>query len=96
MSETEQGAFIFDVAAAVISTLAPFAKTAQVDTGTSGAAKIVEEVPATTPVGRKGKPLVVPKGTNSTTSIGGRQFSGHALVRMQRQGIVPTVVENVI
>jgi hypothetical protein len=33
---------------------------------------------------------------NQATTIGGRQFSGHALDVMQNRGIVPSVVENTI
>jgi len=35
-------------------------------------------------------------GTNSTTTIGDRIFSGHALDNMQSQGIMPSIVENTI
>jgi hypothetical protein len=33
---------------------------------------------------------------NTPTSIGGRQYSGHALDRMQQRGYVPSVVEDAI
>ncbi|MCW5746787.1 MAG: DUF4258 domain-containing protein [Alphaproteobacteria bacterium] len=33
---------------------------------------------------------------NSATTIGGRQYSGHALDQMQNRGIMPSVVENTI
>ncbi len=51
---------------------------------------------AATPVGRKGNPLTVRPGTNQPTTINGREFSGHALDRMQEKGIPPSVVENTI
>ncbi|NLD99661.1 MAG: DUF4258 domain-containing protein, partial [Fibrobacter sp.] len=51
---------------------------------------------ASTPIGRRGNPLQVPRGTNSPTSIGGRNFTGHALDQMQARGIMPSVVENAI
>ena len=33
---------------------------------------------------------------NTQTNVGGREFSGHALDRMQDRGIMPSVVENTI
>jgi RHS repeat-associated protein len=56
---------------------------------------------ARTPVGRNGNPLnvAIPEGRtalNSPTTISGRQFSGHALDRLQGQGIPPSVVEGII
>ncbi len=36
------------------------------------------------------------KAANSPTTIGGREYSGHALDRMQGQGITPSVVEGAI
>jgi hypothetical protein len=58
-------------------------------------------VDASTPVGRRGNPLnvAVPEGRtalNSPTTINGRQFSGHAIDRLQGQGIPPSVVEGAI
>ena len=38
----------------------------------------------------------MPDGTNQAREIGGRQYSGHALDRMQEQGITPTTVESTI
>jgi hypothetical protein len=49
-----------------------------------------------TPVGHRGKPLNVVPGTNSPTTIGGRKFTGHALDRMQEQGLTPSVIEDAI
>jgi RHS repeat-associated protein len=51
---------------------------------------------ASTPVGRKGSPLNVIPGTNQPATIGGREYSGHALDRMQERGLTPSVVENTI
>ncbi len=48
------------------------------------------------PVGRKGNLLHVSRGTNKPTQIGGRTYSGHALDRMQSQGIPSSAVENTI
>ncbi|HGM6325128.1 TPA: hypothetical protein ACKP8G_004856, partial [Serratia marcescens] len=54
------------------------------------------EISAKTPTGSKGNPLIVPDGINKPTIIGNREFSGHSLDRMQKQGITPTVVDNAI
>ncbi|MEM9556937.1 MAG: RHS repeat-associated core domain-containing protein [Acidobacteriota bacterium] len=56
---------------------------------------------ARTPVGRRGSPLVVtvPEGRtarNVATIIEGRQYSAHAVDRLQSQGIPPSVVEEVV
>ncbi len=52
-------------------------------------------IPPSTPVGRRYHQLgSVPP--NSPTSIGGRQYSGHAIDRMQQRGIPPSAVENTI
>lgn len=40
--------------------------------------------------------LKVQEGSNKPTTINDRQFSGHALERMQKQGITPSVVDNAI
>jgi hypothetical protein len=53
-------------------------------------------VSAATPVGRMGSELRVLRGSNSSATIAGRQFSGHALDKMQSQGLVPSVVEDTI
>ena len=55
-----------------------------------------DEVPASTPVGRRGSPMDVERGTNSPSSIGGRDFDGHALDQMQGRGVTPSVVEDTI
>ncbi len=59
------------------------------------------EVPAGTPVGRSGQQHVFPNPEypsprNNPTSISGRDYSGHAIDRMQERGFVPSVVENAI
>jgi len=38
----------------------------------------------------------VPAGTNAPATIGGRNFTGHALDQMQSRGFTPTIVENAI
>ena len=54
------------------------------------------EISAATPIGAKGRLLTVPDGTNAPATIGGREFSGHAVDRMQSQGMMPSAVENTI
>ncbi|GAA6121151.1 hypothetical protein Acidovoranil_32560 [Acidovorax sp. FG27] len=49
-----------------------------------------------TPTGRRGNPLDVTPGANSPTNIGGRDYSGHSLDRMQGRGILPSAVEDAI
>ena len=50
---------------------------------------------ASTPVGRKGKEIQVPR-SNKPAKIAGRDYSGHALDRMQERGLTPSTVENTI
>ena len=52
--------------------------------------------PASTPVGRRGSPLEVSRGTNKPTVINGRNYTGHALDQMQSRGFLPSVVEDTI
>jgi RHS repeat-associated protein len=52
--------------------------------------------PASTPVGRRGSPLDVEPGTNDPANIDGRDYTGHALDRMQGRGVTPTPVEDTI
>lgn len=49
-----------------------------------------------TPTGQRGSPIEVKPGTNEPTSIGGRDYSGHALDRMQGRGVPPSAVEDAI
>lgn len=53
-----------------------------------------------TPVGRRGDPLEVKDGTNPPGAIrtesGPRDYSGHSFDKLQREGITPRSVENVI
>ncbi len=61
------------------------------------AAKGVDKVvDAATPIGRRGSPIDVRRGTNSPAKIGDRDFTGHALDQMQGRGITPTVVNDTI
>jgi filamentous hemagglutinin len=59
------------------------------------------EPSASQPVGGRGQQNTwpnpdAPKPRNSPTNIGGREFSGHAVDRMQERGIPPSAVENAI
>jgi hypothetical protein len=56
----------------------------------------VTEVSPVTPTGSRGNRLDVTDGSNVPSTIGNLQYSGHALDRMQTQGITPSVVENAI
>ena len=56
----------------------------------------VKWVSPSTPVGSRNMPLQVPNGTNSPTVIGGQEFSGHAIDKLQKFGIPPSVVNNVV
>jgi RHS repeat-associated protein len=49
-----------------------------------------------TPTGRKGSPIDVAPGTNDPTTIDGRDYTGHALDRMQGRGVPPSAVEDAI
>ncbi len=54
-----------------------------------------------TPVGRAGQQHSfpnpnAPQPRNSPTTINGRQYSGHAIDRMQERGFTPSVIENTI
>ncbi|MFT3777045.1 MAG: RHS repeat-associated core domain-containing protein [Ottowia sp.] len=42
---------------------------------------------ASTPTGRRGSPMEVEPGTNDPTTIEGRDYTGHALDRMQGRGV---------
>ncbi|WP_145497024.1 hemagglutinin repeat-containing protein [Yersinia ruckeri] len=58
--------------------------------------KASNEISAKTPTGSKGNPLNIIDGQNKPVMIGNRDYSGHSLDRMQKQGITPTTVENAI
>ena len=64
--------------------------------GTLGAEGPAEGPPASTPEGRLGEPMNVPRGTNPDTAIGGRDFGGHSIDQMQGRGVPPSAVENTI
>jgi RHS repeat-associated protein len=49
-----------------------------------------------TAVGSRRSPVDVPRGTNTSTTIGGRYYTAHAIDEMQSSGIVPSMVEETI
>lgn len=51
---------------------------------------------ASTPTGSRENPMEVEDGSNEPTEIDGRDYSGHALDRMQGRGVTPTAVEEAI
>ena len=65
----------------------------------SGGGQQTSEPNAGEPIGRSGEPLVnSPQQAtrNQPATIGGQQFSGHALDQMQNRGIMPSVTRNTI
>ncbi|MFY5772714.1 hemagglutinin repeat-containing protein [Acinetobacter baumannii] len=72
------------------------AKTYKKETETTVNANISEDKNALTPIGREGSPLSVPRGTNSSSTINGNTYSGHALDEMQADGIMSSVVDNTL
>ena len=51
---------------------------------------------AAPPVGSKRSPIEIQPGTNAPANIDGRDYTGHALDRMQGRGIPPSVVNDTI
>ncbi len=69
-------------------------QTVQMSVGNAGGnapnnAQVVGEKPASAPVGSRGQQVPSIEG-NPPTTINGRQFSGHAVDRMQGRGLVPS------
>jgi RHS repeat-associated protein len=56
--------------------------------GSMASKRSAKMVDPSTPIGRRGNPLYVPRGTNAPTTIGGREFSGHSIDQMQSRGII--------
>ena len=54
------------------------------------------EATAAEVVGRRGAPIEIQAGRNAPATIDGRDFTGHALDRMQGRGLTPSVIENAI
>jgi hypothetical protein len=74
----------------------PCGSRARAARGEATASARVAETPASTPVGRRGSPMDVPRGTNAPGNIGGRQYTGHAFDQMQGRGITPSAVEHAL
>ncbi len=85
-----------DVAGKTIKAAEKALKAGDVETASKLINKASDEISAKTPTGSKGNPLNVIDGQNRPAVIGNRDYSGHSLDRMQRQGITPTTVENAI
>jgi len=85
-----------DVAGKTIKAAEKALKAGDVETASKLINKASNQISAKTPTGAKGKPLNVIDGQNKPTIIGNRDYTGHSLDRMQRQGITPTAVENTI
>jgi filamentous hemagglutinin len=64
--------------------------------GSNAANTAAGDVDSSTPTGQGGSPMDVTRGTNSPATVGGISYSGHALDEMQSDGIVPSVVKDVI
>ena len=58
--------------------------------------RLSKDYPSSTPVGHKGKEIKVSPGYNTSTTIEGTTYTGHALDRMQQRGITPSVVQNTL
>jgi len=85
-----------DVAGKTIKAAEKALKAGDVETASKLINKASNEISAKTPTGSKGNPLNVIDGQNKPVIIRNRDYSGHSLDRMQRQGITPTTVENAI
>ncbi|HFK6081293.1 TPA: VENN motif pre-toxin domain-containing protein [Enterobacter cloacae] len=85
-----------DVAGKTIKAAEKALKAGDVEAASKLINKASDEISAKTPTGPKGNPLNVIDGQNKPAVIGNRDYSGHSLDRMQRQGITPTTVENAI
>lgn len=73
------------------------------DAHNGGVTRVESPAPATSeaPVGRSGQQVnfpnpSAPKPRNQPEIIDGRDFSGHAIDRMQERGFTPSVIENAI
>ena len=55
-----------------------------------------DEKDPSTPTGQRGSPMDVEPGTNKPCNINGRDYTGHALDRMQGRGVTPSSVEDAI
>ena len=57
---------------------------------------LADDVARAVPMGSSRSPMKIPGQQNVPTTIGGRQYTGHALDSMQSRGITPSVVEDTL
>jgi RHS repeat-associated protein len=57
---------------------------------------VISDGGARVPTGNRGAPIEVKPGTNRPDRIGGRDYTGHAIDRMQGRGVPPSAVEDAI
>ena len=91
LSEVAGGQSAATVLAVIVSR-----RTSGTWTGRPPESSVAPQKSASTPIGRKGQPINVPKGTNEAFKIRGRNFVDHAGDTMQGRGIPPSVVKNAI
>jgi RHS repeat-associated protein len=68
----------------------------EASTAVATEAEVTTGINASTPVGRLSSPMEIIPGTNTPETINGVEFSGHALDRMQSNGLVPSVVQDTL
>lgn len=91
-----------DVAGKTIKAAEKALKAGDVDTASKLINKASDEVYTTLPMGSKRNPMNQPSNPsyqpvrNQPATISNREYSGHALDRMQDRGVTPSVVENTI
>jgi RHS repeat-associated protein len=61
-----------------------------------GGAGLIDDAARAVPTGSLRSPMKVPGPQNVPTTIGGRQYTGHALDQMQGRGLTPSVVEDTL
>ncbi|PAO00739.1 hypothetical protein CIW62_11415 [Enterobacter cloacae] len=91
-----------DVAGKTIKAAEKALKAGDVETASKLINKASDEVYTTLPMGSKRNPMNQPSNPsyqpvrNQPATISNREYSGHALDRMQDRGVTPSVVENTI
>lgn len=86
-----------EVTATIAMIVAPVVAEMSAARGATLAGEAAEaEASATTPTGRRGSPMDVPRGTNAPGEINGRTYGGHAFDEMQSEGFTPSVVDDAI
>lgn len=91
-----------DVAGKTIKAAEKALKAGDVETASKLINKASDEVYTTLPMGSKSNPMNQPSNPsyqpvrNQPATISNREYSGHALDRMQDRGVTPSVVENTI